>query len=117
MPGACSFVPGAAEPRLPIGGGALRGFCIDWAIAGVKASSIKAGDTNRRRMVGLLWVFRSLLPSDRVRLARSSFLRARRTRSQDVVSQRKHVSDEIILFLLVQLEAEDQVEELDGVGE
>src|SRR5260370_33216858 len=33
------------------------------------------------------------------------------------LSKREHVSDEIILFLLVQLQAEDQVEELKGVGE
>src|SRR6266849_9119552 len=53
---------------------------------------------------------------ERGRLARTKKERARRPRSKGL-SQRKHVSDEIVLFPLVQLEAEDQVEELDGVGE
>src|SRR6266446_9395808 len=35
----------------------------------------------------------------------------------DGLSKSEHVSDEIVLFLLVQLQAEDQVEELNGVGE
>src|SRR5260370_32551770 len=108
MPGARSFVPGA--PWLLIAGGALRGFCIDWAIAGVKASSIKADDTNRRRMVGS---FRcsvacaSDVAWDRGRPARSSPTRLEGKVGESGLSQRKHVSDEIILFLLVQLEAED----------
>src|SRR5216684_9304493 len=51
------------------------------------------------------------------RASRPLFLRAGETPALRGPSQRKHVSDEIILFLLVQLEAEDQVEELDGVGE
>src|SRR5262249_29245878 len=75
-------------------------FCIDWAIAGVRATSIKTDDTSRRRMM-------------------DSFecSRRRNARRSQKVSKRKHVSYESFLVLLVQLQAEDQVEELDGVGE
>src|SRR5262249_34275599 len=126
----CAFAPGMAKPWLPNGGVALCVSSFDWAIAGVKASSIKADETNGRRMVGsfvgcVAYAGAMACPASWERWhparidKRSARIAERKSGGDDPLpglSKRKHVSDEIILFLLVQLEAEDQVEELNGVG-